>query len=58
MTNGGTILFQVSILNKNNYDNCSIKMKAFLGAQDIWEVVKKDYNKSRNDIALIALTQI
>ncbi|XP_058778162.1 uncharacterized protein LOC131652336 [Vicia villosa] len=40
MANGG-FPFQMSMLTKNNYDNWSIKMKALLGSQDVWDVVEK-----------------
>ncbi|KAJ4715077.1 Retrovirus-related Pol polyprotein from transposon TNT 1-94, partial [Melia azedarach] len=44
-------------LNRSNYDNWSIKMKALLGAQDVWEVVEKGYNEPRDDVAISVLTQ-
>ncbi|KAJ4722910.1 Retrovirus-related Pol polyprotein from transposon TNT 1-94 [Melia azedarach] len=49
--------FQVPILNRSNYDNWSIKIKALLGAQDVWEVVEKGYNEPRDDVAISVLTQ-
>ncbi|KAJ4700583.1 Retrovirus-related Pol polyprotein from transposon TNT 1-94 [Melia azedarach] len=57
MANGGMTPFQVPILNRSNYDNWSIKMKALLGAQDVWEVVEKGYNEPRDDVAISVLTQ-
>ncbi|KAJ4719087.1 Retrovirus-related Pol polyprotein from transposon TNT 1-94 [Melia azedarach] len=57
MANRGMTPFQVPILNRSNYDNLSIKMKALLGAQDVWEVVEKGYNEPRDDVAISVLTQ-
>ena len=37
--------FQVPRLNKDNYDNWSIKMKTLLGWQDAWEVVEEGYKE-------------
>ncbi|KAK4350878.1 hypothetical protein RND71_030191 [Anisodus tanguticus] len=48
--------FQVPILNNNSYDNWSFKMKAFLGSQDVWDIIEKGYNEPANDAAFVALT--
>ena len=40
--------FQVPMLNKSNYDNRSMKMKTFLGTQDVWEIIEKGHTEPRN----------
>ena len=44
--------FQVSTLNNNNYDNWSIKMKALLGAHDVWDMIEKVYSEPQNQASL------
>jgi Domain of unknown function (DUF4219) len=36
-------------LTKSNYDNWSIQIKVFLGAQDVWDVVKIGIAQPEND---------
>ena len=48
----GVASFQVPTLNNNNYDNWSIKMKALLGAHDVWDVIEKGYNEPQNEASL------
>nr|XP_048326752.1 uncharacterized protein LOC125421576 [Ziziphus jujuba var. spinosa] len=52
MANSGMVPFQVPLLNKSNYGNWSIKMKALLGAQDMWEIVEKGHTKPKNEDSL------
>ncbi|KAE8667942.1 hypothetical protein F3Y22_tig00112352pilonHSYRG00005 [Hibiscus syriacus] len=48
--------FQVPTLNNNNCDNWSIKMKALLGSQDVWDIIEKGYNEPTDDDAFATLT--
>ncbi|KAE8706056.1 Detected protein of unknown function [Hibiscus syriacus] len=52
----GMAPFQVPTLNNNNYDNWSIKMKALLGSQDVWDIIEKGYNEPADDDAFATLT--
>ena len=56
MANGGVASFPVPTLNNNNFDNWSIKMKALLGAHDVWDVVEKGYDKVKDE-SVISSTQ-
>ncbi|XP_050876758.1 uncharacterized protein LOC127080490 [Lathyrus oleraceus] len=44
MENGG-FPFQMTMLTKNNSDNWSIKMKALLEAQDVWDIFDKGFKE-------------
>ncbi|KAL5786504.1 hypothetical protein ACOSQ2_008896 [Xanthoceras sorbifolium] len=48
----GMASFQVPTLKNENYDNWSIKMKAFLGAHDVWEVIEKGYTELEDESTL------
>nr|AAG60131.1 lectin receptor kinase, putative [Arabidopsis thaliana] len=41
--------FQVPVLTKSNYDNWSLRMKAILGAHDVWEIVEKGFIEPENE---------
>ncbi|XP_059310350.1 uncharacterized protein LOC132061589 [Lycium ferocissimum] len=41
MTNTNGTLFQVPMLTKENYGSWCIRMKALLGAYDVWEIVER-----------------
>ncbi|CAN6721513.1 unnamed protein product [Malus baccata var. baccata] len=44
--------FQVLVLDNNNFDDWSIKMKTLLGAHDVWEVVEKGYIEPEDEATL------
>ncbi|KAK6119274.1 hypothetical protein DH2020_046983 [Rehmannia glutinosa] len=44
--------FQVPQLKGNDFENWSIKMKALLGAHDVWEVVEKGYEETKDESTL------
>ena len=46
--------FQVPQLNGTKFDNWSIKMKALLGAHDVWDVVEKVFIMLENEATLTA----
>ena len=48
----GVASFQVPTLNNSNYDNWNIRMKALLGAHDVWDLVENGYNEPQNEDAL------
>nr|XP_028954364.1 uncharacterized protein LOC114823153 [Malus domestica] len=52
MASNAMAAFQVLVLDNNNFDNWSIKMKAFLGAHDVWEVVEKGYTKPEDEATM------
>ena len=54
MANGGIMSFQVPQLKGSKFDNWSIKMKALLGAHDVWDVVEKGFIVPENEATLTA----
>jgi Domain of unknown function (DUF4219) len=44
-------------LIKSNYDNWSIKIKALLGAQDVWDIVETGYFEPKN-VVLLTVQQL
>ena len=42
-------------LTKTNYENWSIQMKALLGSQDAWEVVKEGFEEPKNTMGYTAV---
>ena len=50
MANGGIIPH----LKGSKFDNWSIKMKALLGAYDVWDVMEKGFIMPKNEATLTA----
>ena len=46
--------FQVPQLKGSKFDNWSIKIKALLGAHDVWDVVEKAFIVPENEATLTA----
>ena len=52
MASNGVASFHVPLLKGITYDNWSIKIKAFLGAHDVWEMVEKGYKEPQDETSL------
>ncbi|KAM1075244.1 hypothetical protein ACFX2B_019879 [Malus domestica] len=52
MASNAMAAFQVPVLDNNNFHNWSIKMKALLGAHDVWEVVEKGYTEPEDEATM------
>ena len=48
---------QIPKLNKDNYDNWCIQMKALLESLDVWDLVEDGYMKSIEDEAILTQEQ-
>ena len=53
MENSFMMSFQVPQLKGSKFDNWSIKMKALLGAHDVWDIMEKDFIVLENEATLI-----
>ncbi|XP_019257646.1 PREDICTED: uncharacterized protein LOC109235853 [Nicotiana attenuata] len=51
MTNSNGTPFQVPMLTKENYGNWCIRMKALLGAYDVWEPVESGVDEAEDVVA-------
>ncbi|XP_059658420.1 uncharacterized protein LOC132304706 [Cornus florida] len=47
-----SVPFQMPRFTKDNYENWCIRMKEILGAQDVWEIVSKGYDKPKDETTL------
>ena len=55
MANSGMMSFQVPQLKGSKFNNWSNKMKALLGAHDVWDVVEKGFIVPENEATLTAV---
>ncbi|GLU18735.1 hypothetical protein SLE2022_350190 [Rubroshorea leprosula] len=54
MASGNLVSLQVPKFSKEKFDNWCIRMKAILGAHDVWEIVENGYDAPKD---MSALTQ-
>ncbi|KAI3453468.1 hypothetical protein Pfo_010131 [Paulownia fortunei] len=54
MTNKNLAAFKVPQLKGYYFDNWSVKMKALLGAHNVWKVMEKGYDEPKDESILSA----
>ncbi|XP_012828533.1 PREDICTED: uncharacterized protein LOC105949762 [Erythranthe guttata] len=55
MASNGLHSFQFRRLTKENYENWCLRLKAILGAQDVWEIVDRGFVQPQNETTLSAV---
>ncbi|KAM1742868.1 hypothetical protein ACFX12_012815 [Malus domestica] len=49
MASNAMVAFQLPVLDNNNFDNWSIKMKVLLGAHEVLKVMEKGYTELKDE---------